>query len=67
MPGAKKDEINVDLDKNGRVLIATGNRYSNNKSVKPEIQEKSDVKDDDDKKQELNEKEKNKENKPAIV
>ena len=26
MAGAKKDEINVDLDKNGRVPIVTGNR-----------------------------------------
>ena len=32
-----------------------------------ETEEKSDVKYDDDKKQELNEKEKNEDNKPAIV
>ena len=67
MPGVKKDEINVDLDKNGRVLIVTGNRYSNNKSAEPEVEEKSDGKDDDNNKEEQNGKDNNERNKPAIV
>lgn len=61
----KRDEINVDPDKSGRILIATGNRYSNNKSANPEVQDKSDKK-ENDKKQEQNRKGNNEKSKPAI-
>lgn len=54
IPGVKKDEISVDLSKKGRVLIASGNRHSENKSPNLKVEEKRNGKDNDDKKQKQN-------------